>query len=161
MTPQLDRRALLRLGALTVLAAPAVAACTPTPTAPPPPDPLAALADAAAKDAATARAAAAKFPAVQAKFELIATNRDAQAVALRKEIDRATPPPTATTATTPSSPPQGTGYPDQAAAIAGLAASLGAAQDAATQVALTVPTYRAGLVGSVVAGCACLKELLS
>jgi hypothetical protein len=160
VTPQLDRRALLRLGALTVLAAPAVAACTPTPTAPPPPDPLAALADAAAKDAATARAAAAKFPAVQAKFELIATNRDAQAVALRKEIDRATPPPTSPS-TAPSSPPQGTGYPDQAAAIAGLAGSLGAAQDAATQVALTVPTYRAGLVGSVVAGCACLKELLS
>lgn len=160
MTPQLGRRALLRLGALAVLAAPAVAACTPTPPAPPPPDPLSALADAAAADAVTARGLAAKFPAVQAKFTLVATNRDAQAVALRKEIDRATPPPTATSAG-PSSTPQGTTYADQAAAVAGMAASLGAAQDAAGQVALTVPTYRAGLVGSVVAGCACLKELLS
>jgi hypothetical protein len=160
VTPQLGRRALLRLGALTVLAAPAVAACTPTPTTPPPPDPLAALADAAAQDAATARGLAGKFPALAAKFQLIATNRDAQAVALRKEIDRATPPPT-TSSTAPSSPPQGTSYPDQAAGVAGMAASLGAAQDAASQVALTAPTYRAGLVGSVVAGCACLKELLS
>lgn len=160
MTPQLGRRALLRLGALTVLAAPAVAACTPTPTTPPPPDPLAALADAAAQDAATARGLAGKFPALAAKFQLIATNRDAQAVALRKEIDRATPPPT-TSSAAPSSPPQGASYPDQAAGVAGMAASLGAAQDAASQVALTAPTYRAGLVGSVVAGCACLKELLS
>jgi hypothetical protein len=160
VTPQLGRRALLRLGALTVLAVPAVAACTTQPTTPPPPDPLSALADAAAADAATARGAAAKFPAARAKFQLIATNRDAQAVALRKEIDRATPPPT-TSSAAPSSPPQGATYADQAAAVAGMAASLGAAQDAATQVALTVPTYRAGLVGSVVAGCACLKELLS
>jgi len=161
VTPQLDRRALLRLGALTVLAAPAVAACTPTPTAPPPPDPLAALADAAAADAVTARGLAAKFPAVQARFELVATNRDAQAVALRKEIDRATPPPTSTTSAAPSSTAPGPTYPDQAAAVAGMVASLKAAQDAAAQVALTVPTYRAGLVGSVVAGCACLKELFS
>jgi len=160
VTPQLDRRALLRLGALTVLAAPAVAACTPTPTAPPPPDPLSALADAAAADAVTARGLAAKFPAEKAKFELVATNRDAQAVALRKEIDRATPPPTSSSAA-PSSTAPGLTYPDQAAAVAGMAASLKNAQDAATQVALTVPTYRAGLVGSVAAGCACLKELLS
>jgi hypothetical protein len=159
VTPQLGRRALLRLGALTVLAAPAVAACTSQPTTPPPPDPLTALADAAAADAATARGLAGRFPALTARFQLIATNRDAQAVALRKEIDRATPPPT-TTSAAPSSP-QGATYPDQAAAVAGMAASLGAAQDAATQVALTAPTYRAGLVGSVVAGCACLKELLS
>lgn len=160
MTPQLGRRALLRLGALTVLAAPAVAACTSQPTTPPPPDPLAALADAAAADAVTARGLAAKFPAMQAKFALIATNRDAQAVALRKEIDRATPPPTSTSAA-PSSTAPGATYPDQAAAVAGMAAALGAGQDAAAKLALTVPTYRAGLVGSVAAGCACLKELLS
>lgn len=160
MTPLLGRRALLRLGALTVLAAPAVAACTSEPTAPPPPDPLAALADAAAADAATARSLAAKYPPLAAKFQLIGTNRDAQAVALRKEIDRATPPPSTSSSAAPSTP-QGATYPDQAAAVAGMAASLGAAQDQATQLALTVPTYRAGLVGSVVAGCACLKELLS
>ena len=160
MTPQLGRRALLRLGALTVLAVPAVAACTPQPAPPPPPDPLAALADAAAADAATARRLAGQFPALAAKFQLIAANRDAQAVALRKEIDRATPPPS-TSSTAPSSAPQGATYPDQAAAVAGMAASLGAAQDAAIQVALAAPTYRAGLVGSLVAGCACLKELLS
>lgn len=160
MTPLLGRRALLRLGALTVLAAPAVAACTSEPTAPPPPDPLAALADAAAADAATARSLAARYPALAAKFQLIATNRDAQAVALRKEIDRATPPPSTSASAAPSTPPAIT-YPDQAAAVAGMAAALAAAQDKATQLALTVPTYRAGLVGSVVAGCACLKELLS
>lgn len=160
MTPLLGRRALLRLGALAVLAAPAVAACTSEPTAPPPPDPLAALADAAAADAVTARSLAGKFPALAARFQLIATNRDAQAVALRKEIDRATPPPSTSASAAPSSP-QATPYADQAAAVAGMAASLADAQDKATQLALTVPTYRVGLVGSVVAGCACLKELLS
>lgn len=160
MTPTLGRRALLRLGALTVLAAPAVAACTSEPTTPPPPDPLTALADAAAADAVTARALATKHPALAAKFQLIATNRDAQAVALRKEIDRATPPPATSSSAAPSTPPAAS-YPDQAAAVAGMAASLGAAQDKATEVALTAPAYRAGLVGSVVAGCACLKELLS
>ena len=160
MTPLLGRRALLRLGALAVLAAPAVAACTSEPAAPPPPDPLSALADAAAADAATARGLAAKHPALAAKFQLIATNRAAQAVALRKEIDRATPPPSTSVSPAPSTPPAAT-YPDQAAAVAGMVASLAAAQDKATQVALAAPTYRVGLVGSVVAGCACLKELLS
>jgi hypothetical protein len=160
VTPQLGRRALLRLGALTVLAAPAVAACTPEPTAPPPPDPLAALADAAAADAATARSLAAQHPSLAATFQLIAANRDAQAVALRKEIDRAIPPPSTSSSAT-AGPPPAASYPDQAAAVAGMAASLASAQDKATEVALAAPTYRAGLVGSVVAGCACLKELLS
>jgi hypothetical protein len=161
VTPLLGRRALLRLAALAAVAAPAVAACTTQPPAPPPPDPLAALADAAAADAATARGLAAAYPALAAKFQLVATNREAQAVALRKEIDRATPPPSTSASTTPSSPPQGKTYPDQAAAVAGLAASLGSAVEQATRVALSAPSYRAGLVGSVVAGCACLKELLS
>ncbi len=160
MTPLLGRRALLRLGALAVLAAPAVAACTSEPSAPPPPDPLAELADAAAKDAATARGLATQYPPLAAKFQLIATNRDAQAVALRKEIDRATPPPSTSSSAAPSTPQAAT-YPSQAAAVAGMVASLAAAQDKATQVALAAPTYRVGLVGSVVAGCACLKELIS
>ncbi|MFI9384791.1 hypothetical protein [Kutzneria sp. NPDC052558] len=160
MTPLLGRRALLRLGALAVLAAPAVAACTSEPAAPPPPDPLSALADAAAADAVTARALAAQHPQLAAKFQLVATNRDAQAVALRKEIDRATPPPSTSSSAAPSTPKAAT-YPTQAAAVAGLAASLTAAQSKATEVALAAPAYRAGLVGSVVAGCACLKELLS
>ena len=159
MTSQFGRRDLLRLGALAVTALPLAAACTSQPTTPPPPDPLTALADAAAADAATARGIASKFPAVADRFGLIATNRDAQATALRAEVDRATPPPTTSSVAPPT--PTGTAYPDQASAVAGMAASLGAAQQKATELALTVPTYRAGLLGSVVAGCACLKELLS
>jgi hypothetical protein len=155
----IDRRALLRLGALTAAAAPLAAACTSQPSAPPAPDPLAALADAAASDAVTARGLAEQFPALAAKFQLIATNREAQAAALRKEIDRAAPP--TSTSAAPTSASRGTTYPDQASAVQGMVAALGSAQQKATEVALTVPSYRAGLVGSVVAGCACLKELLS
>jgi hypothetical protein len=158
VTHQIGRRDLLRLSTLAVTALPLAAACTSQPM-PPPPDPLTALADAAAADAATARGIASKFPAVADKFGLIATNRDAQAAALRAEVDRATPPPTTSSVAPPT--PTGTTYPDQGSAVAGMAAALGDAQRKATDLALTVPSYRAGLLGSVVAGCACLKELLS
>lgn len=158
--PPLSRRGLLRLGLLAVTALPLAAACTSQPAPPQPPDPLEDLARAATADAATAREVAAKFPALAAQAGLVATNRGEQAAALRKEIDRATPPPTSSSApSTSATPPSVPG--DQAAALAAMQSALVAAQKQAADAVLTVPSYRAGLVGSVAAGCASLKESLS
>ncbi|AHI00567.1 hypothetical protein KALB_7209 [Kutzneria albida DSM 43870] len=155
----MSRRGLLRLGLLAAAALPLAAACTGQPAAPPAPDPLADLARAAETDAATAREVAARFPGVAAQAGLVATNRSAQATALRKEIDRVAPPTSSTPAPTANSAPTVPG--DQESAVAALVSALTAAQKQAAEAALTVPSYRAGLVGSVAAGCASLKEVLA
>jgi len=153
--PTPNRRDLLR-GLVAVAALPLAAACTPGPSLP---DPLEELARAAESDAAVARAAVARFPALAAQAGAVATNRAEQAAALRREIDRtATQTAPSTTAAPSSAPPVPD---DQATVLTTLVAALDAAQKRAAEVALTVPSYRAGLVGSVAAGCASLKEVLS
>jgi hypothetical protein len=155
-----SRRGLLRLGLIAVTALPLAAACTSEPAPPPQPDPLEDLARAATTDAAAARAVATEFPALAAQAGLVATNRGEQAAALRKEIARATAPPTSSSV--PSKTVQAPPVPgDQDSALASMLSALVTAQKRATDAVLTVPAYRAGLVGSVAAGCASLKEALS
>jgi hypothetical protein len=152
---------LLRAGALTAVAAPLavpiLAACTiqSLPTAP---DPLAALLTAADTDVRTAQAAAAAFPDSAPTLRVVATVRQQQADALRAEVNRANIAPTTTTTppTTDSSPPPG----NVGTTMSQLASSLRAAQQQAAALVPTVPRYRAGLVGSVSAGCASLLEAL-
>src|SRR5882757_2936409 len=141
-----SRREVLRLGAVTALSLPVLAACT-TPEPPPPPDPLAALAATARADAAAATAIASSDPSLASQASEIATARTEHAEALQAEVDRERPP-TSSSATAPpdSAPPA-----DPANA---LSTALTAAEQQAAALVETLPRYRAGLVGSVAAGCA-------
>ncbi|GLZ40077.1 hypothetical protein [Actinokineospora sp. NBRC 105648] len=157
-TPPLTRRALLVSAAVVT-----AAACTPAPKAPPPPDPLAALAARARADAALATAVGTAVPALAAPATEVAKARTEHAVVLQKEVDRERPPvsssgsaaPT-TSATAPPTAPA-----DPAAAKKALVDGLTAAEKEASGVVATVPRYRAGMVGSVAAGCASLREVLA
>lgn len=153
----LSRRGLLRLGALAVVAGPAVAACTSTPS-PGAPDPLLPMLNLATTDAATAKAAATAFADNGATLTVIATVRGQQAAALRTEVDRAAGIGASTT------PPASTsGAPklaDEPTVTAQLMHDLDTARQQAAGVVAGVPRYRAGLVGSVAAGCASLAEAL-
>jgi hypothetical protein len=135
------------------------AACTSPPPPPPPPDPLAELAAAARADAAAARQIAAGVPALAAAAEAVAVARAEHAVVLQREVDRERPPaPSA-----PSSAPAGSGATppaDAGAARTVLVDGLTAAEKRAAELITSVPRYRAGLVGSVAAGCASLREVL-
>lgn len=160
---RLTRRELLRAGAVTAVAAPLavpiLAACTTQPQ-PGAPDPLAALVTAADTDVRTAQAAAAAFPNSAPTLRVVAAVRQQQADALRAEVNRANTSPT----TTPTPPTTDSSAPpppsDVATAMNQLAGSLRAAQQQATGLVPTVPRYRAGLVGSVSAGCASVLEAL-
>lgn len=126
------------------------------------PDPLLALVADAHRDAMAAKDIATKFPGVDGAAE-VATARAAQAVALQREIDRARG---ATTSATPSVTPaversQGTTATDRANAVRDLARSLDSGGRRAAALVPTLPRYRAGLVGSVAAGCASLAEVLA
>jgi hypothetical protein len=150
----LSRRGLLRAGALIAIAVP-LAACT-SPQAAPAPDPLQPLLTAAGTDAATATTASTAFPDSAATFAVFATVRRQQAAALRTEVDRAaalTAPPTTST----SAPPK-KAQADETTVIGELRAGLVTAQQQATRLVPGLPTYRAGLVGSIAAGCASLAE---
>jgi hypothetical protein len=132
-----------------------LAACTPAPEQPPPPDPLVPLAESAQADATAAQALAAGLtgdPAAKAK--LIANNRAAHAKALRAEIDRERPPSSS------SVPPSTTAAAPQAT-LANLIVAITAAERKAAELVPGLPRYRAGLVGSVAAGCAALREALT
>lgn len=150
------RRSALAAGALMPLAALPLVGCTSTQEGP---DPLAALASAARSDATVAEAVAAAHPDFNAA-KVVAKARTEQAKALQKEINRVR-------AQAPSArhkAPRGSGTDvpdDQASAAKQLAASLRAAQRQASVLVPTLPRYRAGLVGSVAAGCASLLEALS
>jgi hypothetical protein len=153
----LTRRSVLRFGALAILAPPALAACTPSPTTQAP-DVLQPLVTSARADVATANAAAAAFAADAATFQVVAQVRQQHATALQNEIDRAaatTAQPSTSATTAPAQPPS-----SSAAAASTLLQSLGSAAQQAANLALTVPRYRAGLLGSVSAGCASLAEAL-
>jgi hypothetical protein len=151
----LSRRGLLRACALIAVAAP-LAACT-TPPAAPAPDPLQPLLNAADADTAAATAASKAFADSAATFAVFASVRRQQAAVLRTEVDRAAaataPPTTSASATSQAKAPT-----DETTVIGALRAGLVTAQQQATTLIPSLPTYRAGLVGSVAAGCASLAE---
>jgi hypothetical protein len=149
-----SRRAALRLGALAALL-PVAAACTPEPETPPPPDPLADLAAQARTDAALAAAIASAQPALAAKAAEVADARTAHAKVLQAEVDRARPPVSSTSApktTTPEVPADG---------AAALVEALTNAEKQAADLVPSAPRYRAGMLGSVAAGCASLRVVFA
>ncbi|MFS8101195.1 hypothetical protein LFM09_29135 [Lentzea alba] len=133
-----------------VAAAPLAVACTTEPPTPPPPDPLSALAAQARADAALAKTLS-QVPAA----EEIATARETHARLLQAEVDRERPPLSSTAPPAPTAPPT---PPDP---LAALRTSLDDAVRDASMIVASLPSYRAGLVGSVAAGCASLREVLS
>jgi hypothetical protein len=135
---------------LAVAAAPLAVACTTEPPVPPPPDPLSALAAQARADAALAQT----LSAVPAAAE-IAKARETHALLLQAEVDRERPPLSSTAPPAPTAPPT---PPDP---LAALRTSLDQAVRDASAVIVSLPAYRAGLVGSVAAGCASLREVLA
>lgn len=143
--PLLSRRRVL----LAAASAPLAVACTTPPPPPPPPDPLAELAVQARADAALATAAGATE---------VAEARATHAKLLQAEVDRARPSGPSSSSAPPSTsaaPPPSGGTPEQ------VVEALKAAQQVGTDLLATVPPHRAGLLGSVVAGCASLVEVLS
>ncbi|WP_307867651.1 hypothetical protein [Umezawaea beigongshangensis] len=155
--PQLSRRGVL----LAAAAGPLVVACTTKETSPPEPDPLAELAEQARVDAALAAAVAASFPGLGA--DVVAANRGEHAQRLAAEVERARTTPSSA-ARSPSGAPssQPVAPPaDAGSAVALLADALAAAQRRGTELLPDLPTHRSGLVGAVVAGCACLAEVLA
>ena len=157
------RRAILRggiyAGVLATAVLPVATACTGRTSQSAGVDPLRALAQSATADAAAAKAIAGQFPDIAAKANLVATNRTQQATVLWQEVNRASTT-TVTPSPTSSSASVGT-FPDVHSATAALVAAVAAAQRQASDIVASVPSYRAGLVGSIAAGCACLKEVLS
>jgi hypothetical protein len=150
-----SRRTVLRLGAFAALVP--VAACTPEPSKPPPPDPLADLAAQARSDAALATAVASAQPNLAAAATAVAEARTEHARVLRAEVDRATPPPSPPS--TSSSAPAAPEVPADGATA--LVEALTSAEKAAADLVPSVPRYRAGMLGSVAAGCASLRVVLS
>jgi hypothetical protein len=140
-----------------MLAAPLVASCTTTPPPPPTPDPLAALAARARADADTAAAIAPAVPALREAAIEITKARSEHALALQREVDRERPPKSSTP---PSAVTVGPAAPDPVAAKATLVDGLTAAEKEAAELLASLPRYRAGLIGSVAAGCASLREVI-
>ena len=142
------------------LVAPLAAACTTTPAPPPAPDPLAELAAKARADAATATAVASSVPGLAPVAGEVAKVRTEHAVALQTEVDRERPPAGSSTPVRPetSAPPAPA---DPAAAKTALVAGLTAAEQRIAELITSVPRYRAGLLGSVAAGCASLRDVLT
>ncbi|TCP46741.1 uncharacterized protein DUF4439 [Tamaricihabitans halophyticus] len=140
-------RAVLLAG-LAAGTAPVVAACTNTEDEP---DPLRQLAATARRDARDAAALAEGDPSLAAQLRLVADTRKAHATALQAEVDRERPPDDAAPEPGPAR--------GKAESVAQLGKALAAAEQAAMELVARVPTYRAGLLGSVVAACASLRQL--
>lgn len=134
---------------------PVVAACTEEPSAPPPPDPLAELAAKARADAALATAIATAQPALATAATEIATARTEHATALQAEVDRERPPVSSSSTRPPATPDV------PADGVAALVDALTTAEKQAADLVASVPRYRAGLLGSVAAGCASLRVVLT
>jgi hypothetical protein len=149
----ISRRGALRLGALAALVP--VVACTPEPAAPPPPDPLAELAAQARADATLATAIGAANPALAAGATEIAQARTEHATVLQAEVDRERPPVSSTSSKPPATPEV------PADGVTALVDALTAAEKAAADLVPSVPRYRAGMLGSVAAGCASLRVVLT
>lgn len=147
---------LSRRGAVVALATAALAAACTSPPPAPTPDPLQPMLNAATADATTANAAAKAFADNSATLAVIASVRGQQATALRTEVDRAaavTGPPAVSSSAAPAPT-------DEASVTATLLADLTTEQQDAAKLMASLPSYRAGLVGSVAAGCASLAEAL-
>jgi hypothetical protein len=147
-----SRRAALRLGALAALVP--LAACTSDSEPPRAPDPLAALAAKARSDATLASAIADARPDIAAAATEVAKARTEHAKVLQAEVDRVNPPVT-TSSSKPSAPPE-----VPADGVAALDEALTSAEKAAADLVPSVEKYRAGLLGSVAAGCASLRVVL-
>jgi hypothetical protein len=153
---RVTRRSVLAAGALAPASALPLAGCTSSPEGP---DPLTALASAARSDAAEAEAIAAAHPDLNAA-KVVARTRAEQAKALQKEVNRASAE--SPSATKKAQDGSSAAAPDnQSGAAKQLSTSLRTAQRQASDLVPTLPRYRAGLVGSVAAGCASLLEALS
>ncbi|MGX7824977.1 hypothetical protein ACTG9Q_07780 [Actinokineospora sp. 24-640] len=153
INPGPTRRAVL-LG----LAVGALAGCT-APEPPPPPDPLADLVARAHSDAAMASAVAAAVPSLAGKANEVAKARAEHAGALRAEMERERPPvPSSASPAPTTAAPAAPTVPKDALKV--LTDGLTAAEKQAAALIAGVPRYRAGLVGSVAASCASLREVL-
>lgn len=154
----LPRRTLLRGGLLVPVIPVAAAGCTgPSQDKP---DPLEPLAESARADARLAEAVAQAHPELSADARTVASVRGEHARRLRREIDRLNPPDPDETSTTPTSTPPPQPPPSADAAGQQLRRRLRSAQDESARVVPTATRYRAGLCGSVSAGCASLLEVL-
>ncbi|MGH3947652.1 MAG: ferritin-like domain-containing protein [Pseudonocardiaceae bacterium] len=142
-----SRRAVLRYGALAVLAVPLAACGTGYDDAP---DPLDALARAARADGEAARTLATSGGGGSGGdvANAVSRVRFAHADAMQREVRRANRPPA------PSAPPA-----EQVIDLSALGDRLAAAAKAARDLGRTAPRYRAGLLGSVAAGCAAAQAL--
>jgi hypothetical protein len=165
--PKVNRRAVLRGGALAALlpGVPAGAALLPltacTSEEPPPgPDPLADLAEQARTDAAAAEAVATSVPDLAETATVVAKSRAEHASVLQREVDRLRPLAEGAT-TAPPPPPAKPSVPSGAAAAkASLVEALRTAERQAADLVPGVARYRAGMLGSIAAGCASLREVL-
>jgi hypothetical protein len=158
-----SRREVLRTGALATIVvslAPVAASCT-DPPPPPAPDPLAELAARARTDAAAARTIASAVPDLASGATQVATARGAHALSLQREVDRERPPRTSTASAPSASTGPGPADPaDPGTARTTLLDALIAAERQAAELVTVVPRYRAGLLGSVAASCASLREVI-
>ncbi|WP_139182942.1 hypothetical protein [Actinopolyspora xinjiangensis] len=151
-SPNLNRRGLLRLSALAALS-PAVLSCSG-----PEPDPLVKLSERARTDTELARLTAERHPELAARARAVADARARHGETLRREITRV--------AGEDSTFPSGSApEPEIAETPEGAAERLRTAlREAQRQAAETAPElsgYRAGLAGSVSAGCASLVEVVA
>lgn len=149
------RRDVLRLFALTPVAAAAISACS---TGAKEPDELAALVRAARSDAKLAQEIARSHADLSNTATLVASTRTEHARALQREIDRVDPPdPDDPADPAPATPKNAS---SSGEATNALREALRSAQEKSAGITPSLPTYRAGLVGSVSASCACLLEVL-
>ncbi|GAA4619267.1 hypothetical protein [Saccharopolyspora hordei] len=152
----LGRRSVLRMIAASPVVAALTTACS---SAPDEPDPLLALAKAAKSDAQLARAVAETHAGLAAVAEEVAAVRGEHARALQREIDRVNPRDPEDPPSVPE-PPQRRAPGSASEATTALTDALTAARDRAAELVPTLPTHRAGLVGSVSASCASLLEVV-
>ncbi|MBA8823352.1 uncharacterized protein (DUF1501 family) [Saccharopolyspora lacisalsi] len=151
------RRDMLRMAALVPVAAAFTAGCAAGSGAEGP-DPLKALVTRARSDAALARAVAKAYPGLSQSATMIGSVRDEHASALQREIDRVNPPGGEKNSS--KSPPAPSTPASSDAAEKALREALRAARKQAADLVSWAPSNRAGLAGSVSAGCASLLEVL-
>ncbi|WP_307850018.1 MULTISPECIES: hypothetical protein [unclassified Saccharopolyspora] len=153
------RRDVLRLLAALPAAAAVSALTTACGSGQDAPDPLEPLAASARSDAALAQGIARAHAELAGQAGAVAAMRGEHARALEKEIDRLDPPDPDRPKRRGASAPQVPG--SSAAAKEALRRSLAVGQQEAAKACPRLPGYRAGLTGSVSAGCAGLTEVLA
>lgn len=153
--PVIERRRVLRLFA----AAPAVAVLAACGTGSDEPDRLLPLATAAKADAALANAIARRHSGMAETARELAAARTAHASALQREIDRIAPRDPEDPPSVPDPAPR-KAPPSADAAADALRAAVREGQEQAANLVPGLSGYRAGIVASVSASCACLQEVL-